>query len=241
VLSGHSTTALEQVAEAAAERWWCQLYVYRQRQLTEAIVARAEAAGAKALVLTVDTPVLGAREAQRRRPFQLPAHLSVANGGVALGSVNGQLDPTLDWQALAWLRQHSRLPLVLKGILTAEDALLAVEHGADAIMVSNHGGRQLDGVPATIEVLGEIAAAVAGRLEVYLDGGVRRGSDVLKALALGAKAVFLGRPVLWGLAVDGESGVRQVFELLQAELKLAMQLSGQVDVKAIAAGVVRQG
>jgi isopentenyl diphosphate isomerase/L-lactate dehydrogenase-like FMN-dependent dehydrogenase len=241
VLSTLSNTALEEVATAAAGRWWFQLYVMRQRALAEALLERVAAAGAKALVLTVDTPALGAREIHARRPFQLPAHLGLPNGGVPLGQISASIDPSLDWQTIAWLRARSDLPLVLKGILTAEDAMLAVEHGVEAIIVSNHGGRQLDGATATIEALPEIVAAVAGRAEIYLDGGVRRGTDVLKALALGAKAVFLGRPVLWGLTVDGESGVRQVFELLHQELKLAMMLTGQVDVKAIAASVVKLG
>ncbi|XP_038823220.1 hydroxyacid oxidase 1-like [Salvelinus namaycush] len=136
------------------------------------------------------------------------------------------IDPTLCWEHIAWLKKNTHLPVVVKGVLRAEDALEALIHGVDGILVSNHGARQLDGVPATLDVLSEVVSAVAGRCEVYLDGGVRRGTDVLKALALGATAVFLGRPVLWGLACQGEQGVSDVLELMRDELHLAMALAG---------------
>lgn len=221
VAATESTATLEEIAAAATGPLWFQLYVYRNRRIAESLVRRAEDAGYRAIVLTVDLPVWARQEramrSEERRiwpPF-----------GNLLGL--DDLDPyNLTWRDLAWLRSHTSLPIVLKGILAAEDAALAVEHGVAGIVVSNHGGRALDGVPATIEALPEITAAVAGRCEVYLDGGVRRGTDVLKALALGARAVLIGRPILWGLAVDGAQGVQHVLELLRAELERAMTLSG---------------
>jgi isopentenyl diphosphate isomerase/L-lactate dehydrogenase-like FMN-dependent dehydrogenase len=242
-----ATTPLEAVAAAApgAPRWF-QLYVYRERQVSEALVRRAERAGYQALVLTVDTPRLGRRERDVRLGFTLPPGMGLANfeGALAREPVGtpgesgiahyaaANLDDSLGWEALAWLRSLTRLPIILKGIVTAEDAELAVSHGASAIVVSNHGGRQLDGAVATLDALPEVVDA-AGGLDVYLDGGVRRGTDVLKALALGARAVLIGRPVLWGLAVDGEAGVHHVLELLRAELELAMALAGMASIAEI--------
>jgi 4-hydroxymandelate oxidase len=215
-------------------------------------VRRAEAAGYRALVLTVDLPVLGRREADERNAFALPAHLRLANfsdegalrppnqGGSALTQlVHAEIDPTLTWQAIAWLRSITTLPIVLKGILTGEDAALAVEHGADAIVVSNHGGRQLDTSLAPIEALPEVVAAVASRCEVYVDGGIRRGTDVLKALALGARAVLVGRPILWGLAVNGAEGVSHVLALLRHELEVDMALAGCPTLASIGRSLVK--
>jgi 4-hydroxymandelate oxidase len=253
VLSTMSTTRLEEVAAAAPEApRWFQLYVYKQREISEQLVRRAAEAGFHALVLTVDTPRLGRRERDVRNGFGLPAGMSVANfdgtlaekpagvpgrsGLAAYGAAH--LDPSLGWDAIAWLRSISKLPVVVKGVLTGEDARLAIEHGASAIVVSNHGGRQLDGVPATLDVLEEVVAAVAGACEVYVDGGVRRGTDVLKALALGARAVLLGRPVLWGLAVDGAAGVARVLRLLIDELEHALALAGQPSVHGVARTLV---
>ncbi len=146
----------------------------------------------------------------------------------------------LSWEDVDWLTSLTELPIILKGILTPQDAKMAVENGASGIVVSNHGGRQLDGVPATVEVLAEVADAVGGEVEVYLDGGVRRGTDVLKVLALGARAVLVGRPVLWGLAAGGESGARNVLDMLRAEFEEAMVLAGVPDVGSIGADMVRQ-
>ena len=248
VISTLATRSIEEVARAATGPLWFQLYVYRDRGVSETLVRRAEAAGCKALVLTVDAPRLGTRERDVRNGFGLPPHLRMANfvddtygdvhaqeqGGSALAVHAAALfDTSLTWEGLEWLRGVTTLPVVVKGILTAEDAELAVAHGADGIIVSNHGGRQLDGVPATIEALPEVAAAVAGRCELYLDGGVRRGTDVLKALALGARAVLVGRPVIWGLAADGAAGARHVLELLRDELDLAMTLSGRPTLASI--------
>ncbi len=244
--STDATTSLEEIAEAGGPLWF-QLYVYRNRAASESLVRRAEKAGYRALVLTVDTPRLGRRERDIRNGFGLPSHLRLANFGEGLtvepthsASASGiaahalsRFDPSLTWEAVDWLRSITRMPVLLKGILTAEDAALAVAHGVDGIIVSNHGGRQLDGVPATIEALPEVVEAAGGRCEVYLDGGVRRGTDVLKALALGARAVLVGRPVLWGLAVNGEHGVRHVLDLLRDELETAMVLSGRPTLDSI--------
>ena len=221
VVSTIASVRLEDVAETGVDRWF-QLYVFRDRELTGTLVKRAYTAGYRAIVLTVDTPLLGTRYRDERNRFQLPDGVGLANLAVSdlppedeagrPGSslshfFAGEHDASLSWADLPWLRSLAPLPLVLKGIVTAEDARLAVEAGVDGIVVSNHGGRQLDGAPATLDALPEVVEAVAGRAEVYLDGGVRRGSDVLTALALGARAVFVGRPVLWGLAVDGAAGV----------------------------------
>ena len=248
VASTLATRTLEEIAEVATGPLWFQLYVYKERRVSEALVRRAEAAGYRALALTVDTPRLGQARARRAQRLRLAAHLHMANfadpsmsdvlpqmpGASGLETVALRLlDQSLTWDALAWLKSITSLPIVVKGILTAEDAQLAAEHGAAAIIVSNHGGRQLDGVLATIEALPEVVEAVAGRCEVYLDGGVRRGTDVLKALALGARGVFVGRPALWGLAVDGAAGVERMLTLLRDELELAMALAGRPTVASI--------
>jgi 4-hydroxymandelate oxidase len=254
VASTMSTRSLEDIARAASGPLWFQLYVYRDRSISESLVRRAEAAGYHALVLTVDTPRLGSRERDLRNGFSLPPHLRMANfiddessdvsqrklGASAIAvHAAATFDASLTWEALTWLRGVTSLPVLVKGILTAEDAALAVEHGANGIIVSNHGGRQLDSAPATIEALPEVVDAVAGRCEVYLDGGIRRGTDVLKALGVGARAVLVGRPILWGLAVDGAAGVHHVLELLRAELELAMVLSGRPNMASIDRSLVR--
>jgi 4-hydroxymandelate oxidase len=242
VLSTISTFSMEEVAATGAPRWF-QLYVQRDRKVTEGLVDRAVAAGYAAIVLTVDAPFLGRRYRDERNSFSLPPGIGLANfpGGM-LPEVAGsglaayfrsELDPTLTWRDVAWLRDLSPLPVVLKGILTAEDAVRGADAGAAGVIVSNHGGRQLDGVPASIDVLGEVADAVGDRTEVYVDGGIRRGADVLKALALGARAVLVGRPYLWGLAVEGADGVRRVLELLRDDLMLAMALAGRERVEAV--------
>jgi len=199
---------------------WFQVYVWRPRSRTEAAIEEAVAAGYSALVLTVDVPYIGRRERDVRVDFKVPEHLTVQ--GDLFG---GGFDATVSWRDLEWLAGYG-LPVVVKGLLTAEDAELACEHGAAAVVVSNHGGRQLDGVPATLDALEEVVDAVDGRAEVLLDGGVRRGGDVLKALALGARAVLIGRAMLWGLAVAGEEGVADVLRLLQTEIELGLALLG---------------
>jgi 4-hydroxymandelate oxidase len=199
--------------------------------MSKDLVQRAEKSGFKAICLTVDVPALGRRERDIRNNFML----------LGAGSATGQAGPdsSLSWKDVDWLRSITTLPIVLKGIHRADDAIRAVEHGAAGIVVSNHGGRQLDTVPAGIEMLPEISDVVGKQLEVYVDGGIRRGTDILKALALGARAVLLGRPVLWGLTLDGEAGARRVVELLHAELDLAMALAGCPTVNEIDHSLVR--
>lgn len=255
ILSSWSSTSLEDVATANGEGLrWFQLYVYKDRQVVAQLVQRAEAAGYKAIALTVDAPLLGRRLADVRNKFKLPPHLTLANfaqssdkatsvksssdSGLA-AYVASQIDQSLDWDSFKWLKSITKLPIVVKGVLTAEDAVKSIEMGAAAIMVSNHGARQLDTSPATIEVLPEIVAAVAGRVEVYLDGGVTLGTDALKALALGARAVFVGRPVLWGLAYDGAAGVSSVLNILREELRMAMALSGVVSLQDLHPHMIR--
>jgi isopentenyl diphosphate isomerase/L-lactate dehydrogenase-like FMN-dependent dehydrogenase len=233
VASTMSTLALEEIAEAGGTLWF-QLYIQRDHTLTESLVRRAEAAGYVALVLTVDRPVLGQRERDLRVGAGGPIHTH-GNLGLVLSADDFRHDPvlvdaSLTWEVVDWLRTFSRLPVVVKGVLTGEDAALAVEHGAAAVWVSNHGGRQLDRVSAPIDVLEEIVGAVGGRAEVYVDGGVRRGVDVAIGLALGAKAVFLGRPIVHGLAVDGEAGARDVLAIMERELVNAMALLGAPSV-----------
>jgi isopentenyl diphosphate isomerase/L-lactate dehydrogenase-like FMN-dependent dehydrogenase len=232
-LSTLASVSPEELAAAApGAPQWFQLYWSQDRGFTRELVATVAEAGYRALVLTVDFPVAGARERDLRSAFTLPDDLPLPNLPVALrrqdfhGALGGIVDPTLTWRDLEWLREACPLPLVVKGVLTAEDALLAVEHGAAGVVVSNHGGRQLDGAPATLDVLPEIAEAVGGRVEVLLDGGIRRGVDVLKALALGARAVCSGRAVLWGLASGGERGARQVLELLRSEVERGLKFLG---------------
>jgi (S)-3,5-dihydroxyphenylglycine transaminase len=221
----------EELAEAVTAPVWLQVYCFRDRAITCNLVQRAERAGFEALVLTVDTPYLGRRLRDARNGFRLPPHVRPANlpaGDYASPAEHAwaQIDPALDWSVIDWMRSISALPVLVKGILTAADALTAIEAGVDGIVVSNHGGRQLDGVPPTLDVLPEIVTAVAGRCAVLLDGGVRRGADVLVALALGADAVLVGRPVLHGLAIGGQAGVAQVLDILRAELIDAMSLAG---------------
>ena len=236
-----SNRSLDVIARASGGPRWFQLYVYRDRGITRDLVDRAVAAGYSALCLTVDTPLAGHRERDRRNSLRMPAHLELGNfpashtaqhhHGSGKGSSLAQYiaamwDPTLTWADVDWLRSISPLPVIVKGILDPRDAELSIEHGAAAVIVSNHGGRQLDSVPAPVTMLSRVVDAVDGRAEVLIDGGVRRGTDVLKALALGARAVLVGRPVLWGLTLDGADGVQAVLRHLKAEFDLAMALSG---------------
>jgi isopentenyl diphosphate isomerase/L-lactate dehydrogenase-like FMN-dependent dehydrogenase len=207
-------------AELTSGHRWFQVYVWRPRDMTERAIEEAVASGYSALVLTVDVPYLGRRERDLRVDFKVPEHLTVQ------GNLFGEgLDATVSWRDLEWLAGYG-LPVVVKGLLTAEDAELACEHGAAAVVVSNHGGRQLDGVAASLDVLEEVVEAVNGRAEVLLDGGVRRGTDVLKALALGARALLIGRAMLWGLAVAGEEGVSNVLQMFRSEIELGLALLG---------------
>jgi isopentenyl diphosphate isomerase/L-lactate dehydrogenase-like FMN-dependent dehydrogenase len=233
-VSTFSTRSHEEIATAAPGLLqWCQLYVFQDRDFTREHLAGAAAAGCSAVVLTVDTPVLAQRERDLRVGFEVPSDLPLpyARGAIGNEAQNpadqfALLDASVSWRDLEWIASESRLPVVLKGVVTGDDARLAVDHGAAAVVVSNHGGRQLDGVPATLDSLPEVVEAVAGRAEIYLDGGIRRGTDVAKALALGARAVLAGRAPIFGLAAAGEDGVRHVLELLRDELALTLCLLG---------------
>lgn len=225
-LSTVATAAPDEITEGVR---FFQLYVFKDRGFTRALIERAVEAGFSAILLTADTPHLGRRERDHRTGFRVPAELVPSLAGHDLLTPEqtfASMADDLSWRDVEELSSISGLPVLVKGVLTSEDALLACESGAAGVVVSNHGGRQLDGVPATIEALPEVVEAVGGRVPVLLDGGIRRGTDVVKALALGADAVLAGRPFIWGLAVDGEAGVRAVLSLLQSELRLALALLG---------------
>lgn len=244
VLSTFSNTPLETVAAATTKPLWFQLYVQPDRDFTRELIRRAEVAGYMALVVTVDTPVLGPRYRELRCQFSLPDGIQRANlrglktatGGhrpTERDIYSATLDPTLAWKDIAWLKSLTTLPILLKGVMNAEDADRAVKEGADGLIVSNHGGRNLDTAPATIDALPEVVAAVAGRIPVLMDGGIRRGTDVLKALGTGAAAVLVGRPYIHGLAVGGSVGVARVITILRRELEMAMALTGKTSLAAI--------
>lgn len=251
IASTLSNRPIEAIVAATEGDVWFQLYVYKDRSLSQALVERARDAGCRALVLTVDVPGLGIRERDVRNRFQLPDGLEMGNfeagtrglpddlDGSALATyVARMFDPALTWGDLDWLRSLSELPILVKGVVHPEDARLAADHGAAGVIVSNHGGRQLDTAPATLEVLPEIAEAVGEGSAVLLDGGIRRGTDILKAVALGADAVAIGRPALWGLAVDGRAGVADVLRILREELDAAMALCGATRIDQIARELV---
>ncbi len=232
VVSTSATVAMEDVASCVPDAAnWFQLYLYKDRAAARNLVERVEACGYKAIVLTVDRPVLGRREGDIRNNFALPSSFKAKN--LPLDNQEGSdaynadiFEDNLRWSDVRWLKSITNLPVLVKGILRGDDARFALDHGADGIVVSNHGGRQLDGALATIDALPDVVQAVDGAADVLIDGGIRRGTDVLKALARGAKAVLLGRPLLWGLAVDGEAGVGHVLDLIVQELDLAMALCG---------------
>lgn len=251
VASTLATTTLEEIAAASPGPKWFQLYVHKDRGATRELVARAQAAGYGALVVTVDTPILGRRLADLRNGFTLPPGLTMANFDEASGpSIPGESDllrrvaarhdAAFCWADLDWLRSLSPLPIILKGILRADDAARAVEHGVGAIIVSNHGGRQLDGAPGTLDALPDVVAAAADRCQVLIDGGLRSGSDIFTALALGARAVLLGRPVLWGLTVGGREGVARVLAHLRGDLSDIMALAGCARLADITPDMVRR-
>ena len=239
----NSNYSMEEIAEATTTPRWFQLY-HRGREITEILVRRAEMSDYKAICLTVDTPVPSYKERDVRnrfvRPFRLAnfTGMQAAAGDEETPSWVRSAQPIMAWKDLEWLRSLSTLPLVLKGIRTAEDARMAVAHGVDGILVSNHGGRQIDMTLSSIETLPEIAAAVEGRAEIYMDSGIRRGSDVLKALAMGATAVAIGRPFLWGLAVNGADGVHRVLEILRMELALVLSYCGITSVRDLKPGIL---
>lgn len=242
-LSTIASTGLEEVRNSQPELpLWFQVYLYKDQALNRDLVARAKAAGAQALALTVDAPVWGRRERDIRNNFTLPKDIQLGNLMSGLDSlpsgkgsglsayVHEMFKLDLGYKDLEWLKTESDLPILVKGICHPQDAALSLEHGADGIWVSNHGGRQLDTAPATIDVLPRVADAVAGRAPIILDGGVRRGTDVVKALALGASAVAIGRPILWSLAVGGEAAVTHTLELLRHEIDSALGLCGYGDL-----------
>ena len=240
VASTMATTSMEDIAAAApdAPRWF-QLYIHRDRGLTADLVARAAAAGYRAVVLTVDVPVLGRRRRDELHRFNLPDGLVMANLGVGPPDADGsaiaayaevRFDPSVTFADIEWLRGLSDLPVVVKGVMRSDDAVAAVGAGGAAVIVSNHGGRQLDTTQATAHALVEVAEAVGDDAEVYVDGGIRRGTDVVKALAMGARAVLVGRPALWGLAAAGEEGVRGVLDAIREETERAFALCGTATV-----------
>lgn len=250
VVSTQASVELETIARQAQSPLWFQLYIQPDREFTAALVRRAEAAGYQALVLTVDAPVNGVRNREQRAGFVLPADIEAINlrgmrplqgsapdnGSLLLGGPLMAAAPT--WKDLVWLRGLTRLPILLKGITNGADAEQALAVGMDGLIVSNHGGRTLDGMLATIDLLPEVAAVVQGRVPLLLDGGIRRGSDILKALALGADAVLVGRPYIFGLATAGAPGVAHVLQILRAELEVAMALTGCRDLAAIGPDVI---
>jgi 4-hydroxymandelate oxidase len=252
ILSSLSNTAMEAVfAEAGSPRWF-QLYIYKDRGITRELVQRAEAAAAEAIVLTVDAPGLGTRERDSRNNFRLPDGLAVENlaplgkgempkvpGSGMAAYVRDNFKSDLGFDDLDWLCGTTRLPVVVKGVCRGDDARRAAEHGAKAVVVSNHGGRQLDTAPATCEVLPHVVDVAGDLCEIYVDGGVRRGSDVLKAIALGARAVLVGRPSLWGLAMASEQGAVNVLEIFRRELDEAMLLCGCTGIEDIDGSLLR--
>jgi 4-hydroxymandelate oxidase len=251
VVSSFATTTIEDIAGVAKGPLWFQLYVQHDHGFTRDLVQRAEAAGCQALCVTVDTPVGGARNREQRASFTLPQGLDQANlRGLKIDGVkmsdrtlshrpsehsifSAVLDPSLTWKDIEWIRSYAKIPVLLKGVLNPEDADRAVKSGASGLIVSNHGGRNLDTVPATAEALPLVVEKVTGRVPVLVDGGIRRGTDVLKAMALGANAVLIGRPYLYALSVAGDAGVAKVLEILQSEFQMAMALTGRPNIKSI--------
>ncbi|HVE69111.1 MAG TPA: alpha-hydroxy acid oxidase [Solirubrobacteraceae bacterium] len=242
-LSSLATATPAQVAQAAPEgRRWFQLYVFKDRGVSDALVEAAVEHGYEAIVITADLPVLGVRERELRSGYAIDAADLIpevhGDDALALTDIGLLIDPSLTWDDVERFASASGLPVLVKGVMTADDAVLAADHGAAGVVVSNHGGRQLDTVAAGAEALPEVAEAAGDRLDVLVDGGVRRGTDVLKALALGAKAVLIGRPVVWGLAVGGADGVQAVLEILRGELDVALALAGVPRVADLDAGAI---
>jgi 4-hydroxymandelate oxidase len=252
ILSTLATKSIEEVMPEATGPVWFQLYVYKDREATLSLVERAVSSGCSAITLTVDAQIWGRRERDIKNRFRLPEGLSIQNlmpagrgqfpeeqadSGLA-AYVSWQFDQTLCWKDVEWLCSKAKVPVLLKGVLHPEDARLAIDHGAAGVIVSNHGARQLDTVPATIEVLPEIVEAVDGKIEVLIDGGIRRGTDIVKAIALGAKAVGVGRPIIWGLAVNGEQGAARILLILRKDFELAMRLCGCTTIDEIQKALV---
>ena len=251
VVSTQASIELETIAAQAQTPLWFQLYIQPDRDFTIGLIRRAEQAGYQALVLTVDAPVNGVRNREQRAGFALPEGVEAVNLR-GMRPLQGRPDPNASslllggpllaaaptWADLEWLRAQTHLPILLKGVMSGADAEQALAAGMNGLIVSNHGGRTLDGLPATIDALPEVAAAVQRRMPVLLDGGIRRGSDILKALALGADAVLVGRPYVFGLATAGAPGVAHVLQILRAELEVAMALTGCADLASISPDVI---
>ena len=244
-VSANANTSFEDLSKAATGPLWVQLYPFRDRELTKSWLSRARQAGYKALCVTLDSQWPPKRERNIRNNYRRTRGVNYPKTDSAEAPRAGRArragegaDPAATWKDLEWIKSATDLPLVAKGIMTAEDVELCAEIGVDAVIVSNHGGRHLDNTLATIEVLSEAAAAANGRMEVLLDGGIRRGADVVKALALGARAVFIGRPLFWGLAVDGEQGVVRVLEILREEIEITMAKCGRPTIASVDCTVV---
>lgn len=250
IMSTVATTSIEELARNAPNtRKWFQLYPYAAEGMSESLIKRAENAGFEALVITVDVPVLGLRRTDAKNKFILPSTLKLANfvqkqdNGLevmkGLNNIAANLNAGFNWDDVRKIVQFTKLPVIIKGILTAEDAILAKSYGCKGVIVSNHGGRQLDGIPAAIEALPEVVEAVGNDMDVMLDGGISQGTDVFKALALGAKLVFIGRASLWGLTVNGQKGVEDVFRIIKHELEVTMALAGCASIEDINKNFVR--
>ena len=236
VVSTNTTTPIKEIADAATAPLWFQLYIQSDRGFTKEVVERVQAAGCQALCLTVDFPTGGPRNRQEKAKFKLPPSLSTPymydrNMGLRRDIAGDR--PTQTWKDVEWLKSFTRVPLLLKGVMTAEGAQRGIVAGADGIIVSNHGARNLDGLPATIDALPEVVTAVGGKVPILMDGGVRRGTDIVKALALGARAVLIGRPYVYGLAVGGADGVNRVLSLLNRELRMSLMLLGRSSVSSV--------
>ncbi|XP_050542877.1 2-Hydroxyacid oxidase 1-like isoform X1 [Daktulosphaira vitifoliae] len=239
ILATLSTCSIEEVALAAPETIkWFQLYIYKDKEINKTLIKRAEKAGYKALVITVDVPVMGIRYKDEKNKFYLPSYLKPGNfteekyiipkcdGSGLTNYVTSLFEEKLVWEDVKWLKSITNLPIVVKGILSVADAKIAADIGCHAVFVSNHGGRQLDTAPASIEALPSIVKEVGHRIDVYLDCGIRHGTDVFKALALGAKMVFLARPILWGLTYDGLKGAENILGIIINEFDNTMALTG---------------
>lgn len=248
-VSAQASATIEEIASSAQGPLWFQLYMQTRREDTLTLLRRAEAAGCKAVMVTVDAPVNGLRNEEQRAGFRLPEGIGAVNLKGMPGPVlragpgespvfKGLLDAAPTWRDLEWLRGQTKLPLLVKGIMSRHDARLALDAGMDGIAVSNHGGRVLDTLPAAVEALPAIAGEIDGRVPVLLDGGIRRGTDILKAIALGANAVMIGQPILHGLAVAGPVGVAHILNILRAELEVAMALTGRPRIAEIDRSVI---
>ena len=236
-VSANSNTSFEELAQSAKGHLWVQMYPFRDKEITKEWLKRAKDNGYEAIVVTLDSQWPPKRERNIRNHYQRSRGVNYPKSGAATPRPAGRAgegsDPAATWKDLAWIKSAADLPVIAKGIMTGEDVELCVEVGADAVVVSNHGGRHLDNTLATVEVLSEAVTAAKGKLEIYLDGGIRRGADVVKAIALGARAVFIGRPLFWGLAVNGEKGVIRVLNILHEEIEITMAKCGRPTVASI--------